>query len=174
VRSHKHGRPNFGGGSADANSTQTYDQTMKMIHHVVDIGVPRASVMQALTTTTGLFRWRSTAVSGSSERVGGTVHFIFAGDFNPDMQITELEEPAKLVWRCVGGHPPWADNTFEFVLVEHDGGTRLRFWQHYASELDDDSYGSYNFNWANYLESLRLLCVEGAGKPFPAPVEASR
>ena len=44
--------------------------------------------------------------------------------------------------------------------------TRLRFWQEYAVELDDDAYGVYNFNWGYYLESLRLLCVEGTGKPF--------
>ena len=70
-------------------------------------------------------------------------------------------------WRCVGGHEPWADNTFRFQLVDLDGGrTRLRFWQEYAVELPDDAYGTYNFNWGYYLESLRLLCVTDAGKPF--------
>jgi hypothetical protein len=48
------------------------------------------------------------------------------------------------------------------------GGTRLRFWQEYAVELADDYYGAYNFNWGYYLESLRLLCATGTGKPFPA------
>jgi hypothetical protein len=46
------------------------------------------------------------------------------------------------------------------------GRTRLRFWQEYAVELADDYYGVYNFNWGYYLESLRLLCVTGTGKPF--------
>jgi hypothetical protein len=45
---------------------------------------------------------------------------------------------------------------------------RLRFWQEYAVELADDYYGVYNFNWGYYLESLRLLCVTGTGKPFQA------
>jgi hypothetical protein len=49
-----------------------------------------------------------------------------------------------------------------------DGRTRLRFWQDYAIELDDDAYGIYNFNWGYYLESLRLHCTTGQGKPFPA------
>jgi hypothetical protein len=30
----------------------------------------------------------------------------------------------------------------------------------------DDYCGVYNVNWGYYLESLRLLCVDGAGKPF--------
>jgi len=40
-------------------------------------------------------------------------------------------------------------------------------WQD-AVELADDYYGVYNFNWGYYLESLRLLCVTGTGKPFQA------
>jgi hypothetical protein len=44
----------------------------------------------------------------------------------------------------------------------------VRFWQEYATELSDDAYGTYNFNWGYYLESLRLLCTTGAGKPFQA------
>jgi hypothetical protein len=51
---------------------------------------------------------------------------------------------------------------------DDDGQTRLRFWQDYAVELDDDAYGIYNFNWGYYLESLRLYCTTGMGQPFPA------
>ncbi len=36
-------------------------------------------------------------------------------------------------------------------------------------ELDDDSYGIYNFNWGYYLQSLRLFCTTGVGKPFQPP-----
>ena len=35
-------------------------------------------------------------------------------------------------------------------------------------ELSDDAYGTYNFNWGYYLESLRLLGETGTGKPFQA------
>ncbi|HEY6276824.1 MAG TPA: hypothetical protein VIX86_10885 [Streptosporangiaceae bacterium] len=70
---------------------------------------------------------------------------------------------------CIGGHPPWQDNRFRFQLGDGcDGRTRLRFWQEYAVELPDDAYGTYNFNWGYYLESLRRLCVTGTGQPFPA------
>jgi hypothetical protein len=46
--------------------------------------------------------------------------------------------------------------------------TRLRFTQDYAVELSDDDYGTYNFTWGYYLESLRLLITTGVGKPYPA------
>jgi hypothetical protein len=69
----------------------------------------------------------------------------------------------------VSGHEPWRHNTFRFELADHDAGTRLRFWQDYAVELSDDAYGIYNFNWGYYLESLRLLCTTGIGKPFVPP-----
>jgi hypothetical protein len=71
-------------------------------------------------------------------------------------------------WECVGGHEPWADNTFRFELEEKGTGTIVRFWQNYARELSDDAYGVYNFTWGYYLESLRLLGETGTGKPFQA------
>ena len=134
-------------------------------------------MFRALSTAAGLAGWWSTVVTASSEGVGGVVHFTFAGDFNPEMQITELDQSRSLGWRCIGGHGPWADNTFRFELVDHEAGTRLRFWQHYAVELEDDYYGVYNYNWGYYLESLRLYVSTGQGKPFdatPAAVSAAR
>lgn len=75
----------------------------------------------------------------------------------------------ELGWRCVAGHEPWQDSSFRFeVAAQDDGRAKLRFWQEYAVELADDYYGVYNFNWGYYLESLRLLCATGTGKPFQA------
>lgn len=86
------------------------------------------------------------------------------------MEITELRPPERVAWKCVSGHEPWADNTFRSKLAGlGEGKTRLRFWQDYATELSDDAYGIYSFNWGYYLESLRLLCETGTGKPFGAP-----
>jgi hypothetical protein len=42
------------------------------------------------------------------------------------------------------------------------------FHQEYARELDDIAYGTYNFNWGYYLDSLRLYCETGTGKPYAA------
>ena len=47
--------------------------------------------------------------------------------------------------------------------------TLLQFVQEYAQELSDETYGTYNFNWGYYLNSLKLLCETGEGTPFGPP-----
>ncbi len=138
---------------------------MKTIHHVFDVAASAGAVYQALTTQEGLAGWWTTRVTTSGEH-GSIVDFTFVEGFNPDMEITDLQPGRRVAWKCVGGHEPWADNTFEFTIEAGGEQTRVRFWQHYATELDDDSYGIYNYNWAYYLESLRLLLTEGSGKPY--------
>jgi uncharacterized protein YndB with AHSA1/START domain len=140
---------------------------MKVIHHVFDMDAPRAKAWWALTEVDGMAGWWTTKVETANAAVGTHTHWTFGGDFNPVMEITTLNPEEELGWRCVGGHGPWKDNTFRFQLsILDDGRTMVRFWQDYAVELDDDAYGTYNYNWGYYLESLRLLCVTGTGKPF--------
>jgi uncharacterized protein YndB with AHSA1/START domain len=140
---------------------------MKTIHHVLDVDAPPASVWNALTERRGLAGWWTTEVEAEPAAVGSTIRFTFAGDFNPVMEITDLVDGRELAWRCTDGHDKWKDNTFPFEVVAlDDRRTRLRMSQHYAVELSDDDYGVYNFNWGYYLESLRLLCTTGGGKPF--------
>jgi uncharacterized protein YndB with AHSA1/START domain len=140
---------------------------MRTIHHVLDVAASRQAVWSAITDADGLAGWWSTKLHTTKPVVGERITFTFAGDFNPVMEIVTLEDGRKVEWRCVGGHEPWDNGLFRFELVElDDGRTRLRFWQDYAVELSDDAYGVYNFNWGYYLESLRLLCTTGEGKPF--------
>ena len=120
----------------------------------------------ALTDPERMDGWWSTKVSAPAAEVGARVLWTFDGDFNPVMEIITLEQ-RDLGWSCVSGHEPWQDSRFRFTLEPlPDGRTRLRFWQEYAVELADDYYGVYNFNWGYYLESLRLYCSTGRGKPF--------
>jgi uncharacterized protein YndB with AHSA1/START domain len=140
---------------------------MKTIHHVLDVDAPAATVWAALTDARGLAGWWSTRVEAPAAAIGARIAFTFVGDFNPVMEITRLDQDRELGWRCVDGHEPWAHNVFRFGLDGlGDGRTRLRFWQEYATELDDDAYGSCNFNWGYYLESLRLYSGSGVGRPF--------
>lgn len=146
---------------------------MKTIHHVLDFDAPRATAWSALTQPGAMEGWWTTKVtSPPAAAVGAQVHWIFDPGFSPVMQIIGLEEGRDLRWRCVAGHQPWQDSSFRFALdVLGDGRTRLRFWQEYAVELADDYYGIYNYNWGYYLESLRLLCTTGTGKPFQPVVD---
>jgi uncharacterized protein YndB with AHSA1/START domain len=142
---------------------------MRTIHHVLDIDAETGTVWRSLTAREGLAGWWSTNVATGEAAVGSQIRFTFDGDFNPVMEITDLRDGHIVRWRCTEGHKNWQDNTFDFELVAlGDGRTRLRFTQNYATELSDDDYGVYNFNWGYYLESLRLLCATGAGKPYQA------
>ncbi len=140
---------------------------MKKIIHCFNVNVPRPKVFAALTTEKGLSSWWSTKVKTSGIS-GSIVEFTFLADFNPHMKIVTLDGPGILEWKCVRGHEPWADNRFRFALKETDGGTEVMFTQDYARELSDEVYGVYNYNWGYYLESLRLYCEDGTGKPFEA------
>lgn len=140
---------------------------MKTIHHVLDIDATPASVWPVITEPDRLRQWWSTKLDTQAPAVGVHLSWTFAGDFNPVMEIVELDAPRRLTWRCIGGHEPWQDGLFRFEIVGlDDGRARLRFWQEYAVELSDDAYGVYNFNWGYYLESLRLLCTSSTGRPF--------
>jgi uncharacterized protein YndB with AHSA1/START domain len=143
---------------------------MKTIHHVFDVDATATTVWAALTEPEHMDRWWSTRVQAPALAVDARTHWTFTADFSPVMQTVSVVPERELVWRCVGGHDPWTDNTFRFALVPLDGDRcKVRFWQEYAVELADDAYGTYNFNWGYYLESLRLFCTTGAGKPFDPP-----
>jgi hypothetical protein len=57
-------------------------------------------------------------------------------------------------------------STIRFEFGERDGKTGVLFRHRYGRNLPDEVFGVFNFNWAYYLESLRLLCETGSGKPF--------
>ena len=140
---------------------------MKKIIHFVRIHALPANVYRALTTEDDLAGWWSTAVR-VKPNVGGVIDFRFAGDFNPNMEVTRLEANRRVEWKCVAGHNNWRDNTFSFDLRDSNGETDLMFVQVYAQELSDEVYGTYNFNWGYYLGSLKRLCETGTGTPFQA------
>jgi len=140
---------------------------MKKILHVVSIDAPKKKVFGAITTQGGLSSWWSTRVD-ASDGVGGRIHFTFRGDFNPVMEILDSKDDERLAWKCTAGHEPWKDNRFAFELKEQGARTQLTFTQDYAKELSDEAYGTYNYNWAYYLESLKQYCETGRGKPFAA------
>ena len=137
---------------------------MKTVHHVVEIAVPRDKVYGALADPGGLAAWWTTGVT-TDPRAADTIDFAFEAEFHPRMRA-ELTPPDAVRWQCVDGAPDWAGDRFDFELTPIDTGTRLRFWQHYSRDLSDDAYGTYNFNWGYYLDSLRQLYESGTGKPF--------
>ena len=141
---------------------------MKQIIHAVHVHASPSVVYRFLTTQEGLARWWTKKVQ-AEERQGGTIQLTFAGDFNPHMRQQRLDAQRYVEWVCIAGHPNWLDNVFKFKLEERKGETLLMFSQEYARELSDEVYGTYNFNWGYYLNSLKQLCEKGVGTPFSPP-----
>jgi uncharacterized protein YndB with AHSA1/START domain len=135
---------------------------VKEIVHTVEIEAPVASVEEAITTASGLSSWWTRDVSMDGDRIS----FTFEKGFNPVMRVVQ-REPGKLVaWAPESGADPWMGSTIRFELDERDGKTAVLFRHRYAQDLPDELFGVFNFNWAYYLESLRLLSETGSGKPF--------
>jgi uncharacterized protein YndB with AHSA1/START domain len=143
---------------------------MKKIIHFLRIHASADKVYTALTEENGLRSWWSTAVD--LDQAAHLIHFHFAGDFNPDMKVTNKTDNRLVEWQCVAGHKNWQDNTFSFELRDVSGETGLMFTQIYAQELSDEVYGTYNFNWGYYLQSLKLFCETDQGTPFKAARDA--
>lgn len=148
----------------------------KMIHHVFEIAAPRETVFRALTTADGLAGWWTTQVRMDDVAVGARIDFTFRGPFNPQVRITEVDPPAHVAWEGVSGYAvAWgAQTSILFALEATSGGTRVRFWHQAGRELSDDAMGAATFNWGYYLDSLRLLCETGRGKPFPSGTAGAR
>jgi uncharacterized protein YndB with AHSA1/START domain len=133
---------------------------MREIIHTVEVAVAPAVVEQALTTREGLSAWWTKKV----EKEGELIRFTFEKGFNPVMRVDHHEAGKLIAWSAESA--PWTGSTIRFELAERDGKTGLLFRHRYAQELPDDMFGVFNFNWAYYLESLRLYCETGTGKPF--------
>lgn len=135
---------------------------MKEIIHTVEIAAAPADVERALTKQDGLAAWWTRGVAVDGDRIS----FTFEKGFNPVMRV-EQHEPEKLVtWAPESGAEPWMGSTIRFELGEREGKTGILFRHRYGQDLPDEMFGVFNFNWGYYLESLRLLCETGSGKPF--------
>ena len=133
------------------------------IKHVFHINAPKEKVFEAITTINSLASWWTVQTTGNADP-GGVIQFRF-GNMGPDMKVTELIPNEKLVWECVDSPFGWTGNHISFVLDTNEGKTRVRF-VHNDWQATDDFYGSCNFSWGRYMESLRQLCQTGKGEAF--------
>lgn len=137
---------------------------MKTVHHELDVEASEGRVQDAITTEEGPDGcWSDHVVVGGAD-VGRTIEFTFAGDFDPTVRVDAVVPGSSLTWRRIAGHSTWDDDPFRFDLaVLDDDRVRLRFTKDYATELNDDDYGIYNFNWAYYSRASAFCARRGGG-----------
>ncbi len=139
---------------------------MSLVHHLLDVEAPSESVFEAISTSEGLASWWTTAVEGGPADLGSVFAFTFREPFAPRLKVTAIDPPRLLVWEGIGGHGPWGPTTIRFELAPAARGTTVRFWHEMERDHDADVLAGVNFNWAYYLNSLRLVNETGHGTPY--------
>ena len=139
---------------------------MNLVRHVFDIQAPPESVFPAITSVEGLSAWWTTDVRADDAEIGSLFRFTFRGAFAPELRITEFDPPTLVAWEGVRGHDAWGATTIRFRLDRTDTGTLVDFWHRMGPERSEEAVASANFVWGHYLDSLRLLCETGHGKPY--------
>jgi uncharacterized protein YndB with AHSA1/START domain len=73
---------------------------MEEIHHEVWIDAPRPAVFRAITTREGLDAWWGKALTGG-DKPGAVIEFDHGFGQPLRMRVTDLDEGARVAWRCV-------------------------------------------------------------------------
>jgi len=136
----------------------------KKIIHVLDIKASEDAIINAVSTLEGVRAWWNSEATGNAN-VGGIIEFRFADVFKPDIKIVQRTN-SMVKWECVGGEKHWANSTFTFTLSKNGQFVRVTFIQEYGTEVSEEIYGHYNFNWGFYLHSLKSYCETGKGNPW--------
>jgi uncharacterized protein YndB with AHSA1/START domain len=132
------------------------------IRHVLDIEAPPEAVYQVIATREGVARWWTPRIDGSDE-LGGTMrmHFDAVGS-TTDMRVVALE-PSRLVeWESTAGD--FEGTLTRFDLEPRGEGTFLRFTQSRWPSVSDQ-FGTCNFLWGFFMQSLKQLVETGVGTP---------
>jgi uncharacterized protein YndB with AHSA1/START domain len=139
---------------------------MPEILQQLSIKASPAQLFAAISEQKGLANWW-TADTVAKPKGGAVAEF----GFNHRqvvfrMQIEELEQNQRVVWRCLGGHPEWTGTYLVFELTEEpDGkGTVVRMG-HFGWRSTDGILAMCSYDWARYLTSMKSYLETGRGMP---------
>lgn len=146
---------------------------MPDIRHRVGINAPIDTVYESLATRDGLAGWWTRDVDGEPSR-GASLAFSFGG---PEpaavMEVTELDPPARVRWKCTDGPPEWRNTMLTFEVKEAGDETAVLFthagWREPAEFMHHCST-----KWAYYLIGLKAGLEGGKSTPWPedAPISS--
>lgn len=141
------------------------------ITHLFHIAVPRPEVFARLQTAAAIANWWTEDTVGEGQ-VGGQLEFRFNGHLLCRVEVLEALTDTCISWKVLEGHPDWVGTEIKFELSDNEGKTRIRF-SHRGFGQQDDHFAQCNFSWGRYMLSLRALCEEGKGDPWPMQAVAS-
>ena len=160
---------------------------MPEIHQKLFIGAGAEKIYAALTRQEGLAAWWTPGAETSAAE-DLIARFPFGNGYFKEMKITGIRPPKSVQWLCMAGSEEWMGTRLFFEL-EHgdkrdllasqpemqdqleqhgaDEGTLLTFrhegWKEYSAMFAECSY-----TWGRFLNSLKLFCETGVGRPWPS------
>jgi uncharacterized protein YndB with AHSA1/START domain len=139
---------------------------MADMHMQYAIAADQKTVYDAITTRAGIVSWWTTRVE-VPQAVGGMVKASFPDmPMTWDLEIVELTEPTRVVWKAIAGPPYWAGTTIVFELAPgEDGGAVLRF-DHLGFSEVNDVFRIVTVGWAQVLGNLKVYAETGTPTPF--------
>lgn len=137
---------------------------MANIEQVQYLNAPVATVYEALTTSKGLAAVWTTDLNVEAEQ-GAINEFRFGQESPTKMEIIELIQDQRVVWKCIDSDPEWVGTEIAFDLEQKNGKTSLILRHMHWREVTE-FYRWCNYNWAMFLYSLKQYCEKGEGMPY--------
>lgn len=138
---------------------------MPDIKHRLLIDAKPSTVYENLTSASGLAGWWTPDTTGNS-KVGGVLKFGFGPDYFKEMKVITLQPGKNVRWECLSATEEWVGTFIEFDIQAEESKTAVCFshadWSSYSPMFSQCSY-----DWAMFLKSLKQLCEQGSGNPFP-------
>ncbi len=145
---------------------------MYEIFHKLKIRADVSTVYGAITDEKGIAEWWTNTCNAKPVE-NSIAEFNFGDRYHNKMRITKLEANQRVEWLVVEDHEEWIDTRISFELEKEGEHTILRFKHGDWGEITD-FYAHCNYNWAWYLNSLRLYCETGKGKPYQTRTDVIR
>jgi uncharacterized protein YndB with AHSA1/START domain len=160
---------------------------MPNIHHAILIAASAEKVYDSITRPEGLSAWWTPGSTAKPE-INSLARFPFGDGYFKEMKIMELEQGRYIKWKCMKGDTEWVDTTLSFILESGDEKLILDSHPEIRGQVDQltkaglktllifhhDNWKNYtpmfaecNYTWAMFLRSLKLLCENGSGRPWP-------
>ena len=135
---------------------------MEAIRHKLVIKSTPETVFDAVTKEEGLKGWWAKETVAKPE--AGFVNVFTFGKSRNEFKITKMVANQKVEWQCINSVEEWLGTTVSFDLEEKDGKTVLRF-NHSGWKDATDFFAGCNYDWAQFMRSLKMLCETGTGTP---------
>ena len=129
---------------------------MLNIEHRNYIKVPASIVYEVLTSSKGLGEiWTKKLDVQAKERYINI--FDFDEVYLTKIKILRLEPNSTIVWECIASDEQWVGTGVSFELTEKDQITTVVLKHTNWRELTD-FYQWCNYNWALFLQRLKIYC----------------